>query len=370
MRFADEEILIKITDRATDQTRFFKSYLEKNDITVQTVELATLQNSFLQDNIKLLGRPNFKIDLVFNVFSENRDEAIENFEKMHFLFDMVKPTKYYEPADKFKINPKNYEIEEKVRAFISTFSSLDAAKAAFAAAGKDFEGERTNSRIKLQLKYLPRLGNSRKNDTYYLFPLTISCTPNTEMGYIQVPYWVEESKRDDLHVTNNMNMLPISYKVNFSANIVFSYAESTKEVENKNYELPSNKPPLKEKPAARKPTAGPSDDIDKILNSLKLPADLSTYNAFEKILSDLSIINSFAELNNPDGSPNVNKIGEVIRITNRYINSNKGLTKIFEPGSTSIKEITFDTPVLIANRVEYEKFRKDIDRATLNRATL
>ena len=365
MRFVDEEILIKITDRATDQTRFFKSYLEKNDITVQTVELQTLQNSFLQDNIKLLGRPNFKIDLVFNVFSENRDEAIENFEKMHFLFDMVKPTKYYESSDKFKRDPKPYEIGEKVRSFINSFATLDQAKAAFAAAGKDFEGEQTNSRIKLQLKYLPRLGNSRKNDIYYLFPLTISCTPNTEMGYIQAPYWAGTENRDKLHVTNNMNMIPISYKVSFSANVVFSYAEATKEVEDKPYELPSNKEPPKEKSAAAEPAglkAATGTDIDIILKSLRLPANASTYRAFEKVLIELGLIGSFEAVKNTDGTPNINKIGELIRRTNSYANSDKGLTKVSEDGGTSISEITIDATVARNNLTEYKKFTKDIKR--------
>jgi len=368
MRFVDEEILIKITNRDTDQTRFFKSYLEKNDITVQVVELVNPLTTFLYDNTKLLSRPNYKLDLVFNVFSENRDEAIENFEKMHFLLDMVKPTVYYEVNDISKIDPKPYDKVAKVNSYIAArHKSFEDAKNAFAAAGLDIADEQSNSKIRLQLKYFPRISNSKKSDIYNVFPIAISCTPNLEMGYVQVPYWT--NKRDELHVTNQMNMIPISYKVNFSANIVLSYAEATKQVENRDYELLAAVPedvktPGGPPPAATTPPPAATTPVIPLLSDLSLPSNQTTYNAFEKFVKDLGIsFSGFNSILKPDKTPDTDKIKSIIKTVNEF-GSRSSSIKITK-SSTEISKIEIDSAFLAKTPAEikvFNEFKKDLQK--------
>lgn len=358
MRFVDEEILIKITNRDINQTRFFKSYLEKNDITVQVVELINPLTTFLYDNTKLLSRPNYKLDLVFNVFSENRDEAIENFEKMHFLLDMVKPTVYYEAGDTSKINPKPYDTVAKVNSFIAgKYASFEEAKNAFAAAGLDIADEQSNSKIRLQLKYFPRISNSRKSDIYNVFPIAISCTPNVEMGYVQIPFWT--NKRDRFHVTNQMNMIPISYKVNFSANIVLSYAEATKEVVNNDFSLPSAAEPVKKPlPPAPAPAAAAAASIPA-LAALGLPENETTYKAFEKIVKDLVVgFTGFDAILKPDKkTSDTDRIIAIIKKIDDFRKSNPSSVRV-TGNATEFSKIEVDYAYLANNASQMKSFNE------------
>lgn len=290
MRFVDKEIQIKIFDPGkgtSGESRYFKAYLEKNDITVQLSKMTIPALSYLVGEPEQLTRPLYTLDLVFNVIAEDRDEAIENFEKMHFIYDLAKPVVYFNSAADWqnKNNPQSFPLTYK----------------GYNTAGKDEAKVEldVNYRFEITLKAFARIGSSRNTDSYAVLPNNISCTPIYEMGYIQVPYWAGAKNQQKLYVQNSMNMIPIGYKVGINAKIVLRYDDAIIDKTQKEFKkgvapLSGGEAKITKVRLATAAFAGASVGVDTAVAFYDAAVEWSTSN-----LSDLEIGKNFSATAEP-----------------------------------------------------------------------
>jgi hypothetical protein len=208
MRFDDlsTRLLIKgieSTDNNEPPSFEFKSYLEKSDVQVKLLD-SNIQYAPLNftNNTQLL-KTQYSVDFSFNVFSEDREEAFDNYDQLHKLLYLLKPS-YTQIGN--QLLPKSSNI----------FGI-----------------------ITLQFDGLPRISKTVKELTIYVN--NFSYEVNKETGYIHAPYnpivlqgtgeqqqKIQEEKinRQNFYTQGQMSLVPVAYKLNISGKVLLSLDES------------------------------------------------------------------------------------------------------------------------------------------------
>ena len=164
MRYIDPNI------RLTIGNIDFKAYLEDNSETYEIKE-TTLPFVALNDlNNAIITRVLQKVRFVFNVFSEDRKEAFDNYKHLKQLINTIKPTYY-------KVNGQ------------------------YVPSAKNLYGS-----VYLKFGGMPLTKNG-VNIQIYNFTYEV----NKEIGYIQMPSGKEGYK--DFYRAGNMELVPLAYKV-------------------------------------------------------------------------------------------------------------------------------------------------------------
>lgn len=191
MRFLDKNIRLTITDTVSNNSIQFKAYLEDSDITyeVQEQNLSFAPLSFTSN--KIHSRTLQTVKLSFNVFSEYREEAIENYDNLHTILNALKPS-YTEIAGQYLPSQNN-----------------------------------TFGLISLNFKGLPRIKSG--TDDLKIHLTQFSYTINKDMGYIEVPYDLSGNDRyNKLYSEGNMRLVPIAYKLSITGRLQLSFAETAR----------------------------------------------------------------------------------------------------------------------------------------------
>lgn len=219
MRFLDKESIgIKFYHQPTSETLFFKAYLEKSDIEYKIEEhvLPNLQVGSGYSHLTLRTLNNITVE--FNVFSEDLEEAVENYEKLHLLISFMKGDVLYSSVNKS--------------------ITFDVAK------------NDPRSKLFFCFKGMPRILNNKilEKDSLTGFydetsnpeltiddiPIQIynfSYTINKEMGYIQTPSNFKDRDSGKLFA-ESMSLIPIAYKIS----LVFRVAADAEYLNDISYE--------------------------------------------------------------------------------------------------------------------------------------
>lgn len=202
MRFIDDNIRLKIYDKEKpihnnnkilSPNYSFRAYLEKSDVQIKTLD-TNIQYAPLNftNNTQFL-KVQYQVDFSFNVFAEDREEAIQNYDQLHSLLQTVKPS--------YKYVNNQY---------------LPNAGNIFGLLSVEFSG-------------LPRL--SKRSSKLDIYVTNFAYTINKDMGYLQAPYNPYDKNspdRSQLFVTGQNNLIPIAYKLDISGRVLLSLDESIK----------------------------------------------------------------------------------------------------------------------------------------------
>ena len=217
MRFSDNEVnlrFLSLKQKNFPRKLYFKSYLEKCDLEWK-VERVSLDKAGLNDYIldTIVGFAPY-ISLEFNVFSEYREEAIENYDKLMTLIDFIRPVYRAE---------KNAGAESYADLTFTMDKLLNQEPNMF-----------------FRFKGLPKilkaphssivLGAGGKKTAETLPEVSIDDLPmaitqfnyliNKEMGYLQVPYDGTTEQRKELFSSGKMRLIPIAYKISMAFRVV------------------------------------------------------------------------------------------------------------------------------------------------------
>lgn len=188
MRFLDPKIRINITNKSDGRKLSFKAFLEKNDISYQVQEANLEYAPISLPNDSIVTRILQSIDFSFNVFSETRNEAIENYEKLHSLIDFLKP-EYTEVGGQLIPNQKN-----------------------------------SFGQITLNFSGLPKI--SKSGDELGVVIKNFSYSINQDMGYIELPY-DNTDRRLFRYFDSGMRLVPIAYKVSIGGRLALAPQDTT-----------------------------------------------------------------------------------------------------------------------------------------------
>lgn len=161
----------------------FKAYLDESEISYQIMEqsLAYTPLSFVND--KVHTRTTQKVKLKFNVFSEDFEEAQENYDKLHKLIESIKP--------KFQL------IREQYLPDVRNNTGL----------------------ISVKFKGLPKVSKTYGDDLV-IHLSQFSYEINKELGYIERPMsgagYISEENR----------LIPIAYVLNIAGQILLPFQET------------------------------------------------------------------------------------------------------------------------------------------------
>jgi hypothetical protein len=106
MDFQNNNLRLIIKGDPADEPLSFKAYLEKSDVQVKFVDETLKYTPLGYTNNTLLTKIVYNIDFSFNVFSEDFDEAVQNYVYLHKLINMIKP-KYTIKNNQYIPDPKN-----------------------------------------------------------------------------------------------------------------------------------------------------------------------------------------------------------------------------------------------------------------------
>jgi hypothetical protein len=206
MRFVDNNIRLIIKDKerykpspqgqSEEGIYRFKAYLEKSDISIKTLD-TNLQYAPLNfTNNTQFQKIQYSVDFSFNVFAEDRDEAMDNYDQLHRLLQTVKPSYTF-------VNNQYLPNADNIFGLIS-----------------------------LKFSGLPKL--SKRSDELDIYITNFAYTINKDMGFIEIPY---EPKFDELDTApttrnnlsgDNNRLLPIAFKIDLSGRVLLSLDESIK----------------------------------------------------------------------------------------------------------------------------------------------
>ena len=224
MRFSDNEVNLRFLNLKSLQNPkklYFKSYLEKCDVEWK-VERQQLDKAGLNDYIldTIVGFAPY-VSLEFNVFSEYREEAIDNYDKLLELIDYIRP-----------VFTATNEAGPKAQSYKDLQFSLDTFLNQEPVLFFRFKG----------LPKILKVAHTRVVDVdggkkpLPLPDVTVDDLPmgitqfsyliNKEMGYLQVPYDGTLEERKLLFASGKMRLIPIAYKVSISFRIIASPAVS------------------------------------------------------------------------------------------------------------------------------------------------
>lgn len=200
MLFTDENIRLHIKDKQTLVTNpitsakeykdySFKAYLEESKVQIKTLD-TNIQYAPLNftNNTQFL-KTQYSVDFSFNVFAEDREEAAENYDKLHSLLNIVKPN--------YKFTNNQY----------------------LPMAGNIF------GLIQIQFSGLPKLS---KNDALDIYVTNFAYNINKDMGYLQMPYAPNNQTpdRSQLYVSGSNVLIPIAYRLDISGRVLLPLEES------------------------------------------------------------------------------------------------------------------------------------------------
>lgn len=175
MRFTDDDIKLRINGLQ------FKAYLEDSDINHVTKDqpLPFAPLSFTNDS--MATRLNETAKFTFNVFSETREECINNYKNLLRLIESIKPI-YYILDDQYV--PSNLNVNGLVQLYFSGMPSRDE--------------------VKLHL-------------TSFNYSL------NKEIGYIQVPNVEINDPKSASFYNKPMKLIPLAYKVSLEGKVLLPF---------------------------------------------------------------------------------------------------------------------------------------------------
>lgn len=180
MRFTDDNIKLKINGLS------FKAYLEDSDVNHVTKDqqLPFSPVSFVNDS--MATRLNETVKFSFNVFSETREECVENYKNLLRLIQSIKPI-YYVLNDQYV--PSNSNVTGLV-----TLS---------------FSGMPSRNTVKLHLN----------NFNYSL---------NKDIGYIELTNEeIRNPKSENLSFfSKSMKLVPLAYKINLEGKVLLPFRET------------------------------------------------------------------------------------------------------------------------------------------------
>ena len=163
----------------------FKAYLDESEISYQIMEqsLAYTPLSFVND--KVHTRTTQKVKLKFNVFSEDFEEAQENYDKLHKLLESIKP--------KFQL------IREQYLPDVRNNTGL----------------------ISVKFKGLPKVSADKySNDDLVIHLSQFSYEINKELGYIERPM------NGSGYIGGENRLIPIAYVLNIAGQILLPFKET------------------------------------------------------------------------------------------------------------------------------------------------
>lgn len=196
MRFIDDNIRLEIRDQINTANIYrFKSYLEKSDVATEIIsqQLPFTPISFRNDSIHL--RNLYRVSFIFNVFSEDLNEAIKNYDQLHNLLNTTKP---------------NYSVYNSQ--YIPDNKNLTGI-------------------LSIKFKGLPKISNytnKEDKDELKIHLTNFSYTPNTDMGYIEIPYDGNEQERALLNVPGKMRLVPIAYKLTIEGKVLLDFLDTVR----------------------------------------------------------------------------------------------------------------------------------------------
>jgi hypothetical protein len=199
MRFIDPNIRLHIIDKQAVNSQGklepidydFKAFLEESKTQIKTLD-TNIQYAPLNftNNTQFL-KTQYSVDLSFNVFSEDRQEAIENYDKLHKLLNVVKPNYRF-------VNNQYLPIAGNIFGLVS-----------------------------IKFSGLPRL--SKQKDELDIYITNFAYTINKDMGFLELPYSPFNSKdpdRTQLFVSGKNMLMPIAYRLDISGRVLLPLEES------------------------------------------------------------------------------------------------------------------------------------------------
>jgi hypothetical protein len=181
MRFSDEAIRIRIIDK-NNQTYSFKSFIEKSEVSYKIEEQSLPFTPVGLVNGKLSTRLLYNIDLAFDVFSEDRKEAIENWKKFNSIVGSLRPS-YVKIGDEIELENNGLE-----------------------------------GLLYVEFAGLPPISGT--GSRYKVRPTNFSYSVNKEMGYIEVPYYGSEDEINNFYLQGKMSLIPVAFKINLAGFVI------------------------------------------------------------------------------------------------------------------------------------------------------
>lgn len=217
MRFSDNEVnlrFLSLKQKNFPRKLYFKSYLEKCDLEWK-VERVSLDKAGLNDYIldTIVGFAPY-ISLEFNVFSEYREEAIENYDKLMTLIDFIRPVYRAEKnAGAESYADLTFTMDKLLNQEPNMFFRFKGLPKILKAPHSSFV---LDAGGKKRAETLPEVSIDDLPMAITQFNYLI----NKEMGYLQVPYDGTTEQRKELFSSGKMRLIPIAYKISMAFRVV------------------------------------------------------------------------------------------------------------------------------------------------------
>lgn len=182
MRFSDNDIRLLINGLK------FKAYLEDSDINHVTKDQALPLAPISFNNDSMATRVNQTAKFTFNVFSETREECVNNFNNLLSIIESIKPL-YTIMDDQYVPNSAN----------ITGFVSLS------------FAGMPYKSRNAISLHLT-----------------SFNYSINKEIGYIQIGKSELGGKPARFYEKSNMKLVPLAYKLSLEGKVLLPFDETVR----------------------------------------------------------------------------------------------------------------------------------------------
>lgn len=180
----------------------FRAYLEDSDISYEMKEQSLPFAPISFNNDSMMLRVLQKLKLTFNVFADNREQCIKNYESLIKLIEYTKPM-YYKVYDQWAPSPLNV-----VGYFTVKFNGLP---------------------LELLVD-----GELKNQDTVIIHLTSFSYTLNKDVGYINVPYYSDGryenySSKDE----TGSKLIPLAYKISLEGKILQRFTETIRRQDSK-----------------------------------------------------------------------------------------------------------------------------------------
>ena len=212
MNYTDNNINLNIYSevdvaQGREKQFHFPAYLENSALETSIIEqqMPFAPLSFTNDSIHL--RNMYKVNFVFNVFAEDRSQTFKNYDNLLDLMEIIKP--------KYLV----YNSQ-----FIPSQANLTGL-------------------ISISFKGLPRIskfsGVGNDQDRLKIHLTNFNYTPIQDMGFIEVPYDIPDSKTDvggtrqegrenKYYITEKMRLLPIGYKLTIAGKVLLKFQDTVR----------------------------------------------------------------------------------------------------------------------------------------------
>lgn len=308
MRFIDPNIRLHIIDKQAVNSQGklepidydFKAFLEESKTQIKTLD-TNIQYAPLNftNNTQFL-KTQYSVDLSFNVFSEDRQEAIENYDKLHKLLNVVKPNYRF-------VNNQYLPIAGNIFGLVS-----------------------------IKFSGLPRL--SKQKDELDIYITNFAYTINKDMGFLELPYNPFDSAdpdRTQLFVSGKNMLMPIAYRLDISGRVLLPLEESIRTQDKTNGVVANANRNIKSLPDILNKLGTESAYQEKLVTIVK--------NMIGDKFADLSI-------------PKLEKIfSKAAAGTNKYIINEKGNPSEFDESGNE-----YNAPTKLAIRARYVKIKNEM----------